>query len=104
MPNGHDKNWIRLCGAIDGFRVRFDRWPTRVRIFPASLANIRDRLFTPEDFAQITAKIALIADEAAMVAEDDSGGSYSYGHDGFPTRRPSPCAAEWLGVHPKHEE
>src|SRR5262249_16177409 len=49
MPNGHDKNWVRLCAAIDGFRVRYGHWPMRVRIFPISLADIRDHLFTPED-------------------------------------------------------
>ena len=104
MPNGHAKNWIRLCGAIDGFRLRYDRWPTRVRIFPASLADIRDHLFTPDDYAQILAKVALVADEAATVAEDDQGGSYSYGQEGSPSERPTLRAAEWLGVHPRAEE
>jgi len=101
MPNGYDKNWIRLCGAIDGFCVRYGRWPARVRIFPASLAYIRDHLFTPEDYAKIVAKVALVADEAPMIAEDDLGGSYSLGQDGFPSRRPTPRAAEWLDVRPK---
>jgi hypothetical protein len=104
MPNGHDKNWVRLCAAIDGFRIRYGRWPTRVRIFPASLADIRDHLFTPDAYAQILAKVALVADEAAMVAEDDQGGSYSYGQEGFPSERPAPRAAEWLGVRPRPEE
>lgn len=100
MPNGHDKNWVRLCAAIDGFRVRYGRFPTRVRMFPECLGDIRDRLFTPEDFAQITAKIALIADDASMIAEDDAGGSYNYGDEGFPPQFPSPSASEWLGVRP----
>ncbi len=100
MPNGHDKNWVRLCGAIDGFRARYGRWPTRVRIFPASLADIRDNVLTPEDYARIVAKVTLVADEAEMVAEDDMGGSYNYGQEGFPSKRPTPQAAEWLGVTP----
>ena len=104
MPNGHDKNWIRLCAAIDGFRVRYGRWPKRVRAYSLSLADLRDHLFTPTDYAQITAKVALVADEVGMVAEDDEGGSYDYGKDGFPSERPTPSAAEWLGVHPKLEE
>lgn len=104
MPNGHDKNWVRLCAAIDGFRVRYGRWPTRVRAYPASLADLRDHLFTPEDYAQIIARVALVEDQAGMVAEDDMGGSYDYGEEGFPDERPSPCAAEWLGVHPQPEE
>jgi len=104
MPNGHDKNWVRLCGAIDGFYVRYGLWPARIRIFPASLADIRDHLFTPEDYAKIIAKVSLISDEAPMVAEDDLGGSYSYGEEGFASPRPALRAAEWLGVHPKHDK
>ena len=100
MPNGHDKNWIRLCGAIDGFRVRYGRWPTRVRIYPESLAEIRDILFTRHDYAKIEAKVALIPDDAPIIAENDSGMSYSYGDEGFPDKSPTPSAAEWLGVHP----
>ena len=58
----------------------------------------------PEDYARITAKVALVADEAAMIAEDDQGGSYSYGQEGFPSECPTPPAAEWLGVRPRPEE
>jgi hypothetical protein len=105
MPNGHDKNWIRLCAAMNGFRLRYGRWPTRVRIDPGSLADIRDQLFTAEDYAQIVAKVALVADQAAgMVAEDDEGGSYSYGQEGFPSERPRPRADEWLGVRPRSDD
>jgi len=28
MPNGDDKNWVRLCAALDGFFGRYGRWPT----------------------------------------------------------------------------
>jgi len=104
MPNGHDKNWIRLCAAIDGFRVRYGRWPKRVRVYPNSLADLRDHLFAPADYARIVAKVSLVADEAGMVAEDDEGGSYDYGKEGFSNESPTPGAAEWLGVHPKGDE
>src|SRR4051812_30222773 len=99
MPNGHDKNWVRVCAAIDGFRVRYGRWPTRVRIFPASLANIY-QLFSQADRAKIDAKLTLVADEALIVAEDDLGGSYSYGQEGFPSARLTPSANDWLDVQP----
>ena len=79
MPNSHDKNWIRLCGAIDGFRVRYGHWPTRVRVLPGSLADLRDHLFAPGDYARIVEKVKLIADRVPMVAEDDEGRSYNLG-------------------------
>jgi len=44
MPNGGDKNFIRLCGAIEGFRVRFGTWPTAVRLFPPMIADLRDHV------------------------------------------------------------
>lgn len=100
MPNGHDRTWCRLCAAINGFRVRHGHWPTRVRLYPISLAEIRDDLFTPDDFAKILAKVQLIPDDAPMIAEDDSGNHFNYGEEEFPDERPSPDAAEWLGVLP----
>jgi hypothetical protein len=100
MPNGDDKNWVRVRAAIEGFKVRHGTWPTRVRLFPAVLQNLREDLFSPEMFAKLTAKIQLISDEAPIVAEDDWGNSYSYGKDGFPHPRPDQHATEWLDVHP----
>jgi len=103
MPNGYDKNRVRFCGTIDGFRIRYGRWPRRVRMYSASLSDIRD-LFTLEDYAQIVEKVALIAEEVPMIAEDDFGGTYNYGLEGFPDERPVPRATEWLGVRPKRDE
>jgi len=83
MPNGYDKNWIRLCAAIDGFRARYGSWPTKVRLFPSALQNLQQDVFTPESFHMIEQHIQLIPDEAPIVAEDDSGRRYSYGEKGF---------------------
>jgi len=102
MTNGHDKNWIRLCGAIDGFRVRYGRWPQRVRLFPVAIRDLREHIFSPEDFAKITTRIELVPDEdAPLIAEDDTGASYNYGKEGFPKENPTPRAAEWLNVTPR---
>lgn len=102
IPSPPDpKNWNRLCAALDGFYVRYGRWPTRVRAHPGSLADIRDDIFTPEDYAKIQAKVTLIEDGNSMVAEDDPGCSYDYGKEGLPDHRPAPMAAEWLGVKPR---
>ena len=84
--------------------MRYGRWPSRVRLFPDALADLRSRLFTADDFAKITAKVSLVAEEAAgMIAEDDTGASYNYGQEGFPEQTPRLRAAEWLGVRPKPE-
>jgi hypothetical protein len=103
MPNGHDKNWMRLCGALDGFRSRYGRWPTRVRMHEGTLRDL-DSLFTKEDLARIRERLALVPDEASIIAEDDSGAQYNYGQEGFPKRGPDIRAADWLGVSPKPEQ
>jgi hypothetical protein len=102
MSNGHDKNWIRLCGAVDGFRVRYGRWPERVRIPIGVVENFR-QLFSAGDMLAITAKVRFAEDDAPFVAEDDNGGSYSYGSEGFPNDTPGLSAAQWFGVSPKPE-
>ena len=100
MPNGNDRNWGRARGALEGFFVRYGRWPTQLRLFPTALDDLR-RLFTAESFRLLEAKVVLIPDlDAPMIAEDDEGHSYSYGQEGFPHVRPTPDAEAWLGVSP----
>ena len=104
MPNGFDKNWIRLCFAIDGFRRTYGKWPTCVRIHPACLNNLREHVFTPDDFEKLQSKIELVADpNVGMEAEGDGDKRYDYGKDGF-SERPDLTASEWLGVKPIHED
>lgn len=104
MPNGYDKNWVRLCAAVNGFRAEYGRWPTRVRLYAGALEDLRENVFSPESFARLTAKLRLVPDDTAMVAEDDEGRQYSYGEKGFPSSRPTPTAQEWLDVHPDRGE
>jgi hypothetical protein len=104
MPNGHDKNWVRLCAAIDGFRGRYGCWPIRVRIHPVSLEDLREHLLSRADFEKIEQKVKLVADEASFVAEDDAGRLYSYGDEGVTEERSKPSAEEWLGVTPKPDD
>jgi len=102
MPNGHDKNWYRLCGAVDGFRSRYGRWPTRVRL-PAIIMNDIRNLFTERDFLTLTSKVQFVLDDARIVADDDDGGKYSYRDEGFPDQVLKPKADQWFGVCPKPE-
>jgi hypothetical protein len=100
MPNGRDKNWVRLLGALNGFRARYGFWPTKVRIFPGALRNIREDLFSSRLFLELNQKVQLVGDDCPFVAEDDQGNSYSYGKEGFVYHLPSPDARERLGLEP----
>jgi len=83
MPNGDDKNWIRVCCSIDGFRAKYGRWPLRVRISPISYIDIIDHILSPMGFALVSSHVALVGEEdAEMVSEDDDGNSHNYGSAG----------------------
>lgn len=101
MPNGGDKNFVRLCAALNGFKQRHGLWPTRVVAYSASLEDLRQHVLGRTAYDAVTRKVALIVGDAGFRAEDDSGNSYDYGQEGFPESRPNPSAEEWLGVHPR---
>ena len=101
MPNGNDRNWVRARAALEGFFVRFGHWPTRLRLPPRALQDLRCNLFTAASLRVLESKLALVPDlDAPMVAEDEDGNRYSYGTEGFPRDHPTPGAEEWLGVAP----
>ena len=97
MPNGADKNFVRLCGTIDGFRVLYHAWPTAVRLREGVIKNLR-HILGPEAFAKVKAKLRLVPDEAFMVAVDEAGHAYDYEQLGFPEQQPDIHARDWLGV------
>jgi hypothetical protein len=101
MPNGGDKNYIRLCAAIEGFRVNYNAWPTAVRVRADMIADLRDHVLGPEAFAKVEAKLRIIPEDGAfMIAEDGTGRTYDYGEKGFPDQEPDIRAGNWLGVGP----
>ncbi len=96
MPNGHDKNWVRLRAAIDGFYLRHVRWPDRVRVRPAVIANLRTELFSEEAFSKFVARLVMVPDEQGTIIVEDDAGPYNCGTDGFAPGRPSFDVAGWL--------
>ena len=62
MPNGIDKNWMRMCAAVNGFRARYQRWPVRVRL----PVNAISGLFTPKSLAKIEEKLTLVEDGSPL--------------------------------------
>jgi hypothetical protein len=98
MPNGHDKNWVRVCAAIDGFRARFGHWPKRIRVMPVSFADLISNVLNPVGFALISNYVELVPEEnAGMIAEDSTGAEFNYGEEGFPEKKPDPPTREWFG-------
>jgi hypothetical protein len=93
MPNGGDRNFIRLCAAIDGYRLRYGAWPTSVRLSLSAIEDLRDHVLGKAAFEKAEIRIRFISDYA----------SYNYGKEGFPNRILDISAKEWLGISPLPE-
>ena len=99
MPSGGD--WVRFCAAINGFRVRYGRWPTRIVAHPKFEGNLH-YILGGDALQTVRNKMELVSrDDASIVAEDDRGGAYDYGREGFTEREPDIRAQEWLGERPE---
>ena len=72
MPNGGD--WVRFCAAIDGFRARYGRWPTRVAMWPGFIDALHYSI-GPDGLRAVEQKLKLLEhpDEQGLAAEDDEG-------------------------------
>jgi hypothetical protein len=97
MPNGHDRNLVRLRLALEGFRVLHGHWPQRVRLEQGYIDDFRG-LLTEQGYQQLISKVELVpAAIAGMRAEDDQGASYTYGTDNLPRIPGHVNGNEWLG-------
>ena len=96
MPNGIEKNWFRMCAAIDGFRACYGSWPTKIHLFEGAL----DDLFKKETFHKLEQKIDFIYDDLPYVAEDEQGRRYNLAEDGLSAEPPDIPAHQWLDVEP----
>lgn len=101
MPNGEDKNWVRLCAALEGFHFRYNSWPALVHLPELCLRDLKEHLFSPEDFQRIETKLQFFIDEDRFAALDKNGRVYDYMEEGFPDSEMDPGAGEWLGVAPR---
>ena len=98
MPNGHDRDWIRFCSAVDAFRATHGCWPTRMRMDAGYIRNFQRDFFLPETWKKLQERIEIVESDKSFVAEDDDGHSYQYGQEPMPEHRADINASEWLGV------
>ena len=100
MPNGHDKNWMRTCFAIDGYRAKYGRWPKRVRMIHWAFADVVGHLLTPAGFAVVSSFVELVPEEepeTPFIADDGGEAEFRYGTEEPPRRPPDPLTFEWFG-------
>jgi hypothetical protein len=99
MPNGIDKNWYRMCAAINGFRARYGSWPTIIRLPEGAI----EYLFAEGSFASLQEKLMLVYDGSTYIAEDDLGRRYNLGQEGFSDVPPDIQVHQWLNIEPNSE-
>jgi hypothetical protein len=98
MPNGHDKNWMRLRSLVQAFHTRYGHWPTTVRVIPGTVEEMRRVLDPATAVEAIAEKVRIIESGDGFTAEDNSENRLSYG-EALDDQRPSSVSAEsWLGV------
>jgi hypothetical protein len=103
MPNGFDRNWVRVRAAIHGYRIRHAKWPIEIHVSEGVFRDLQDNVFLPKTFSKVKRKLIFILDGKAIVAENGEGLCYSYGDEGFPKMDSKIDAEKWLGVNPDRE-
>lgn len=63
MPNGVDRNFVRYISCISGFRATFNHWPTRVRLDPSFIEELKE-VMASEDYQKMSQKITIIPDNS----------------------------------------
>jgi Holliday junction resolvase RusA-like endonuclease len=98
MPNGEDRNWRRLITSVNGYRARYETWPSTIRLGQLELDDLRDNLFSPRRWARIAAKLRFVVEPDVAFVSEGHEGSSEYAPDVL--ARPDISAEDWLGVEP----
>ena len=59
MPNGEDRNWVRLCIAVNGFRARYQKWPETALLSKGTAEDIKS-LFKPLTYEAVLEKLEIV--------------------------------------------
>jgi hypothetical protein len=102
MPNGSDKNWIRLRVTANGFFCRHGQWPSEIYVPEDCYRNFEEALFMPETWAKVQAKIRVIPSDLLFVATNKQGGRFTYGERSGTGYELGQDFEEWIGLRPDH--
>ena len=63
MPNGADRNCVRFISCIAGFKHKYKKWPSKIRLNLYIIHELKT-VMKPEHFEKKSKKIRLIPDES----------------------------------------
>lgn len=103
MPNGVDKNLVRLAIACAAFRERYGEWPTEARVAPIVLWDY-GQLLDPENFARLCARLRLRTTKRSHVSVGSATGHVVYeAVSDHPAPERTQEAWRWLGIRVRPE-
>jgi hypothetical protein len=79
----HGGNLVRMREALRCFKEQFGLWPTTLALGGESLASIRDNHLTQLGYARLAERMRIVSQikHNQIVATDDDGNQFHYGHD-----------------------
>ena len=103
MPNGVDKNLVRLAVASAVYRQRFREWPTEARLEPIILWDLAQILDVP-NFETLATRLRLRTSERSSISVGGSHGYVRYEDIDLAHSIPGvEQAKRWLGVEVRRD-
>ncbi|VVE64232.1 hypothetical protein PCA31118_01536 [Pandoraea captiosa] len=95
---GHGGTLAHVLGALGRFRLRHGHWPSRVFLYPETLAALVQDL-TPLGFYRVQQRLDVVADlERDLFCSDDCGNVAVYRIQAPSNPASVDAAAVWLGL------
>ena len=105
MPNGDDKNFVRLRYACSAFRAKYGEWPVEARMHPGILWDLA-RLFEHDDFVALGTRVRLRTRDEMTLSVGSHRGVMDYAdvkHE-LVSEEQMLLVDTWLGVAPGRSE
>jgi hypothetical protein len=100
MPNGANKNLVRIQLACAAYRERYGEWPSECRLHPIGLQDVA-HVLDAENFKRLVAHLRLRTKDRMDVSVGGARGviEYSKLDAGSIDEQVVKLAREWLGVN-----
>ncbi len=103
MPNGHDKNFMRLRWACAEYRQAHKEWPTEARMDASILWDLA-HLFDSNQFQSLASRIRIRTRDKSGLSVGGARGVVEYGTGAGVDEETLELTERWLGVQPLPEE
>ncbi|ACY34791.1 hypothetical protein [Comamonas thiooxydans] len=91
---------VRIIEAINGFRAKHGRWPSKIQAEEATIAHLATVSFTPLGFFLLQSKLeVVVGEQGRILALGDGDEVFDYGERGWQESDGyNHDAMQWLGL------